>query len=304
MKRMLWALVLICFPLSGMAKDKAIGFGVPFGNSTESLGFAGAIEETLSNGPAAICVSKRGIWIADSVNQRVSLWGTKSKVKESREVPFAPAALWCNSEGHIWVMNGSRETAFFHNGVEPGSTYPLPEKSASFATGPSGDPWVVLSDGHGVPLLGKAGIKRSIPLGKDHAFHAIGRKSGTNTGEVLVWPWSSPAEVKRTGSMRTIKFEVEGLLGSITPLGMDNEGHLYVHVESLAKTAPVRVQHQVFRVSREGKRSHVEWTPSAIHPHLDGLHLTAAGQLFRFSSLAKQLMIQGFASKEWQEGGR
>ena len=301
MKRMMWALVLICFHVDAVADETAKPLTIPFSESGDGLGLQAAQEESLAWGPSDICISKKGIWVADSVNSRVTLWGNKANLKESRTTPFPPAGLWCNAEGHTWVMNGSKEQAFFTDGKAPGTSYPLPDKTAHFTTGPSGAPWVILQDGHSVPLVGKAGIRRAIPMGKDRAFHAIGRKVNGTTGEILVWAWNAPAEVKGAGPVRTVKVEVDGLLGSITPIGMDAEGRLFIHVESLGKGIPVRVRHQILRVTRKGERTQIQWEPSALHPHLDGRYLSTNHDLFRFSSLADGLVIQSFGPRDWQE---
>ena len=82
---------------------------------------------------------------------------------------------------------------------------------------------------------------------------------------------------------------------------MDDDGNLFIHVESLGTGIPVRVHHQILRVTRKGEKSQIQWEPSALHPHLDGRYLSTSSDLFRFSSLGNGLVIQRFTSRDWKE---
>ena len=266
------------------------------------LGFEPHSIEKPSWGPSSICIANDEILVADAVRSRVSRWSLDGTFLEEREIPFAPGSIWCASNTHFWVFNGTWEMGYSSESEAGGMRYPLPERTIDVVTGPANKPWAVLADGFSVPVTGKAGFKRAMPLGRAQSGHAVARKTGPKSGEILFWNWESPPEVKGDGPARVLGFETSGKLGSIQPLGIDNLNRVYVQLEVLADQIPVRVKNQVVRVDENGMREEVTWTPSATAPHLDGIFLADTGQLYRFSSLETGFVVHEFAASEWKRG--
>ena len=172
---------------------------VPFSDNPEQgLGFVKGGEESPHWGPSSICISGETVWIADPVHQRMVAYKA-GKQATSVALPFSPSHIWCGAEGAVWAIDGAWERGVQWKDNQLSIPYPLPARSAGLTTGPGQVPWVILSDGHGAPLMGRAGRKRAIPMGEARDGHGIGRKTGSNTGEFLLWAWDEAAEVKGKG---------------------------------------------------------------------------------------------------------
>ncbi len=265
-------------------------------------GYEAARPDQLSWGPSSLVVTKNGFLLADPVHSRVLEYTHKGEAVGSIACPFPPAQVWVSASGSAWVVDGPRERAAAVSGHNAGQIVRLPEKTNQLFTGPGDKPWVLLSSGFSVPLVGKSGLARATPLGNEH--HGVGRRVARNQGEVLIWAWSNPAEVKGKGPLRVLGFETDTTLGSIRPLHMGADGTLFVHIEKLAPGPVVQVTHEITRVQRDGTRAHISWPASQINPHLESFVISPEGTLHRSTTRPDGLQVFTYKPSDWEEVAR
>lgn len=293
------ALSIMWTPVFAESQHKTLQ--VPITASPETLGYELGRTDELSWGPSQVVPLGDNWIVADPVHSRIVTLDERGTVLKTQPTPFPPAEIWVSQEGTLWAMDGSRERVVTLDKEAGETPVFLPSRSIGLATGPSGDLWVLLADGHSVPLMGKAGIRRATPMGKGHLWHATGQKVSEKKGRILMWAWNRPADVKGQGPSRVIEWNTQEKLGSIRPLGMDTQGNLFVRVETLAPGKVIRVREHLYRIDRNGKRFQLSWPVSSINPHLDGLHLSETGSLVRFAVLPNSLVLTTYGTDEWNE---
>ena len=292
-----WAAAL-CFVFSASADPLTLLFSE---SPDKGLGFTTGTLDRPHWGPSSICVSDGIVWVADPVHQRMVSYNPKGTIEKAVALPFPPVRLWCGANNHVWAVDGAWERGVEWKNEVLSAPYPLPHRASDLRTGPGRIPWVVLSDGHGTPIVGKAGLKRAIPLGEAQDGHSIGRKTGANTGEVLIWNWDEPAEVKGQGPARVLAFQTKGKLGSIRPLASDRDGNVYVHLEILSDAIPVAVSNQIVRISRDGQRSRFQWRADGEFAPFEGVVVQRNGPMLHYSIRGNALRIVSVPSSQWAE---
>jgi len=227
---------------------------LPWGDGPGEPGLIPGGDERPAVGPVAIAAARDRVVISDAAHRRILVLDTEGRVAEVVATPFVAVDLAILPGGGLVALDAAGERAYIRDGAGPWRAPAPPTRRLSeVAVGPDGAPWVVDSLGRARPVadptVGAPTIARAAPLGPSAAYHATGRRADARAGEVLLWAWDEPAEVRPPGPALTLAVAAGGdlLLGAIHPLRLDARGTLHVLVERLADAPRVEVHAQVRR---------------------------------------------------------
>lgn len=218
---------------------------LPWGDGPGEPGLLPGGGERPPVGPVAVAADDAHIVVSDPAHRQLLLLDLAGNVVDTWRTDFAAVDLALLPDGRVLALDALGDRAHVCDGLGPWRPLALPAGAAAalVAAGPGGTPWVIDALGRGHALEGAAVSDRATPLGPDAPWHATGRRAGPASGELLLWRWPDPAEVRPPGPALTLPVRAtDRLLGSVRPVRVDASGALHAAVETLAPGPQVSVR--------------------------------------------------------------
>jgi len=280
---------------------------LPFNDAALSPGFITpmAVDE-LPQGPAAIAATRHAVFLADNVNSQVLVLDRNGSAITAIPVDAPIADLRVGSEGTLTLLTADhRRIHALNPDGTPLAEFPLPSGSVrGLARAPDGKVWTVDVFGQGALAGASPTGVHAAPLGVSPRWHGTGVLRTDRTGDVLLWDWDDPAELKGRGPARVVHVKTTRRLGLVRPILVDRRGNLYILLETLSEHVPLEVTLEIRRVSPSGRSSRVAWD---VHPHApcsNSVAIDENGTVFRHESRPEGLYFWRVDSNEWTEVGR
>lgn len=282
----------------------------PWGNGVGQFGLVANMGEVVPEGPTAIAVSGDRIYIADDVNRRIvvlTAQGTISRVITSGK---RVASLDANANGAVVLLSAALDQWSLVQPYESIARFQPVESSPTFADGwravvydAALGPVIISSEGGAVALVKGSTIplKTATPLGM--GAHGLARWLTPNSAVVRVWPARVPALSDQSGSVRPkeIVVETSQRLGMARPLRIDNQGRLYVWLETFSNDSPVAVVAEVRRFEPNGVESgKFVWKIDDIAPAYRYVDVDSSGRLYVMASRPAGLALWRLEAEQWE----
>lgn len=262
--------------------------------------------ERQPRGPSLLSATEAGAFISDDVHRRVLVLAPSGEVVRAVPTSFPLADVRAAAGGGLAMLGVDLDTVeLFSPTGELVRRVPVPEQAhrvRGLGVGPSSSLWVTQLDGTSIPLGDAAApAKVATPLGPTARTHAVGRRTGERSAEVLVWAWGSPAELKGRGPSLVIPITTDRRLGVVRPLSGSADGATFVLVETLSDGVPLEVRAEVRRFDGEGRLTGaVALDPAGVAPMLRGVDVAPDGTLYAMQPKPEGLAVWRVRPAEWQ----
>jgi hypothetical protein len=255
-----------------------------YGNNENQIGLIDGVEDFRPTGPLSFDVQGEAIYILDEVNDQVKAFNRDGALLRAVEAPHGSTDIAVDDRDRLYILDSQTNSVEqFEIGSLAPSHYKLDVSISRLSEEPNGS---VSAKGEG---------------SDEYRFNqwngSITRKAATETFAFLITGDRS-GKVINTLTGKAFQVATENQLGSLSYLGQDTLGNVYLVVEQLLPGDTIQVIKQVRKYAVDGRQ--IAEIPIdinyAAYPEKD-LILSSDGSIYHLRPLKNLLVVEKFSNQ-------